>query len=261
MENKQLEIPESTYERKSEQTSWIVTIIFHACVMLLLVFITCSPGVEPEQLTQIEWGGGGIPGLDQPIGETPKGVVDGGDRNATKPQPTTQPKSDPTPTTQPTQQKPTNRQSPNTVPTNQQKPKTQTQPKESTPSETKETTDNSNVGTNNSSSAQGTPDGTNDKPAGGAGGPGVGSFSGGGIGRSWITSPQAAASGAQSQDRGTVTLRFVVKADGTVTNITKVGGTSSSLFSMARSLLSRARASREEPGTPDVVGTITFTVK
>ena len=82
-------------------------------------------------------------------------------------------------------------------------------------------------------------------------------IAGGGIGRCWNTSPGAAARGATTTQSGSVTLAFTVKADGQVTNIRKVSG-ATALFSKAQSLLSRARACRAEPGTPDVQAQITY---
>ncbi len=227
---------QSTFDAENSKRSWVITVGFHVAVLLLGFFATCSPVEPPEELTEIQWGGGGgIPGLDAPVGETPKGDPDGGNREAdpTERNTETNPSTEQTPTSQ---ERPVTRDDPNALPSSREQ--TSTQENNAKPTET--TSDNSsNAGTNNSEKPQGSADGTGEKPTGGSGGSSVG-VGNGSIGRCWQRSPSAVASGQTTTQSGTVTVSITVKPDGRV----QVEGTSgtASLAGRARTLASQARA-------------------
>ncbi len=206
--------------------------------MLLMVFVTCSVPTPPEELTEIQWGGGGgIPGLDAPIGETPQGDPDGGNRDA-QVNPSQSSRSTPdrsTPNTSTRQ--PTTTRTDNTLPAEQNEDRPTRQ--EDSPSESQNSESPSNPGTNNSDETQGSRDGEGTTPTGGSGGGSVG-VGNGNIGRCWQVSPKATAAGQTTTISGTVNVTVTVKPDGRVIP----GGTSgtASLASRARSLAQRARA-------------------
>ena len=251
--NEEKTISQKEFDDRNRRRSWIVTATFHVAVLLLGFLVTCAPVDPPEELTEIQWGGGGgIPGLDAPVGETPEGDPDGGNREAdpterntsTTERPVSQPRS--------SQQRPVTRDDPNALPSSQESPS----PKETT-SKTTETTSSessSNAGTNNSDNAQGSPDAMGDKPTGGSGGSSVG-VGNGNIGRCWQRSPSAVAAGQTTTQSGTVNVTVTVKPDGRV----QVGPTSgtASLAGRARTLAGQARACVDlEAG--DVTTTLTY---
>lgn len=249
MSDNDLKISEVEYERQSRQSAWIFTIVVHLCALLPLIFITCSPTGPGEELTEIVgWGGsGGNPDVDAPLGPAPQGDpdADGGSRSTTR-------QEQPTTTRSQTPETPTDRPSTNPTTTD----KTVNTPSESGSSQ--QSSSSTEAQNNNQpGDAKGQPTGEGQKPAGGIGGVTVGD---GGLGRCWSVSPRQAASGATTQQEGQVTLRAVVKWDGTVTSISKASG-STTLFSKARTLLSRARACRATPDTPDVPITLTYNFK
>lgn len=251
MNDRELKLSEVEFERQSKQTAWIVTVVFHLCALLPMVFITCSPAAPEEELTQIVgWGGsGGNPDVNAPVGQAPKGDPNATGGSQSTPQNRTEQK-----VTTPTQPK----QDLNDKAVNEI-----TQPNQpSTPSTNNQSGSTSSEGTQNTQNSgqqKGQPDGEGTKPAGGSGGSTVGVGTPG-IGRCWSVSPsQAARKGTTNQD-GSVTIRCIVKWDGTLTGIQKVSG-STTLYAKARQLLAGARACRAAPGTPDVEITLNYTFK
>lgn len=250
MNDRELKISEKEYERQSRQTAWIVTLVFHLCALLPMIFITCSPGSPIEEMTEIVgWGGsGGNPDVNAPVGEAPRGNPDatGAPRNTPQQQePQTQTPSTATPVTP---------RNPDTK-ASQERP-TESTNTPSTESPSSSSSSNAPQNTGNSDEGKGQPDTKGSKPAGGSGGSTVG-VGDPGIGRCWQRSPSAAASGAKTTEEGTVQVAAIVKWDGTVTGIRKVSG-STSLFGKARSLLAGARACRADPSTPDVPITLRY---
>lgn len=223
--------------------------------MLLMVFITCSVPTPPEELTEIQWGGGGgIPGLDAPTGETPQGDPDGGNRDA-QVNPSQSTRSTPdrsTPNTATRQ--PTTTRTDNTLPAQQNEERPTRN--EDSPSESQNTESPSNAGTNNSDETQGSPDARGRTPTGGSGGGSVG-VGNGSIGRCWKRSPSAVAAGETTTESGVVTVPVTVKPDGRV-----IAGTPSrggSLGQRARSLAARAVACADyEAGDVTTVLTYNF---
>ena len=224
--------------------------------MLLMVFITCSVPTPPEELTEIQWGGGGgIPGLDAPIGETPRGDPDGGNRDAQE-NPSQSSQSTPNRSTPNTStRQPTTTRTDNTLPA-EQNPDPSTR-NEDSPSESQSAESPSNPGTNQSNEAQGSPDATSTTPASGSGGGSVG-VGNGNIGRCWKRSPSAVAAGETTTESGYVTVPITVKPDGRV-----IAGTPSrggTLGQRARSLASRAVACADY-AAGDVTTVLTYNFK
>lgn len=251
-------ISQSTFESTNERRSWLVSLLFHLGVMLLMVFVTCSVPTPPEELTEIQWGGGGgVPGLDAPVGETPQGDPDGGNRDArvSQSQSRTTP-SNPTPNN--ATQRPTTSESPNSLPAAEDSRRpTETQ---ETPSTSESNPSSSNAGTNNADNAQGSPDASGTKPSGGSGGSSVG-VGNGNIGRCWERPPSSLAAGQTTTVSGRVSVTVTVKPDGRVVpSGTSVTSGPASLASRARSLAAAARACADfEAG--DVTITLTYTFK
>ncbi|MGE3800047.1 MAG: hypothetical protein AB7H80_03425 [Candidatus Kapaibacterium sp.] len=245
---RELEIPETSFDRQNRQNSLFATIIFHAALLLPLFLITCSPGTEPDELTLIEWGGGGDPNVNAPVGPTPQGEVDGG-KKSTSEQQVEETQTEPTETT--TSKSPDKIYEPKEKTSNEQSQQTETENSSSTPTSNNSDTDGQ------TDAAKGKPDGEGTTPTGGSG---KGSASGFGLGagRSWIVSPHSVIPKRLPGQDGTVTLSYVVKSDGRVTSISKVSGPTS-LFNIVKGYLSRARANAAEPGSPDIRGTGTVT--
>ena len=245
--NRKLEIPEETFDRRNRKDSWIASILFHVALLLPMLLITCSPATEPEELTLIEWGGGGDPNVNAPVGPTPKGEVDGGEQKVTKPEKVTE--ATETPKTTPAKEK--------IYEPKKQSPKTSTKKTESSEQKTSTTTTDNNE--KKADAPKGNPDGEGSQPASGSG---KGSASGFGLGagRSWIVHPRSTIPGTLAGEFGTVVVSYVVKPDGRVTSISKVSGPTS-LFNKIKGGLSRARANVAEPGSPDIHGTGTITFR
>lgn len=249
MNKKELEIPETSFDRQNKKNSLVATILFHAALLLPLLLVTCSPGTEPDELTLIEWGGGGDPNVSAPVGPTPKGDVDGGKKSSSEQQTKETPK-EPTETT--------TSKSPEKI----YEPKEKTSKEQTQPTKTQK--ENSSTPTSNNSDTdgkieapKGKPEGEGTTPASGSGKASASGF-GLGAGRSWIRSPNAVIPRSMSGEYGKVVVSYVVKSDGRVTSISKVSG-STSLFNKIRGYLAQAQATRAEPGSPDIHGTGTVT--
>lgn len=244
---------QSTFDARNSKRSWAITAGFHIALLLLGFFATCAPVEPPEELTEIQWGGGGgIPGLDAPVGATPQGDPDGGNRRADPTQRNTKTNQSTTRQPRTSQERPVTRDDPNSLPSRSDQPSREDNP--SKPTEATSSDNSSNAGTNNSDKPQGTADGSGDKPSGGSGGSSVG-VGNGSIGRCWQRSPSAVASGQTTTQSGTVSVTIVVKPDGRV----QVAGTSgtASLAGRARTLAGQARACVDlEAG--DVTTTLTY---
>ena len=240
-------IPQPTFDAQSNRRSWTITIGFHLAALLLMFFATCSPSAPPEELTEIQWGGGGgLPGVEAPVGETPQGEVDGGNREAEQSEQESESQSERrTPREARTD-------APDRLPADRERESDQTN-QNATENES-DPQDNSNAGTNDSDKPQGSADGEGEKPAGGSGGSSVG-VGNGNIGRCWEVSPSGAARGQTTTVSGTVNVSVVVKPDGRVI-VTGTSGTTS-LAGKARSLATRARAC-SDLGAEDVSTTLTY---
>lgn len=239
-----------------EQRSWGISILLHALILSLSLLVTCSTESFIEDPVEIQFGGGGIPGLDAPFGETPQGDPDGGNREVEQDRPTTESPTT-TPSSSQSQTQPTDRRSDETIPaqerTNESNEQSDVTDKPSSNSE-----DGGSRGTNDSDKRQGTEDGKGEEAAGGSGGGAIGVGGGNLGGRCWQISP-AQASGTAARERGTVSVTLTVMWDGQV-RVTGVSG-GGALASQARSLASRAKACRVEPGTPPQTTTVTYTVR
>lgn len=258
MNDRDLKISEKEFDRQSRQTAWIVTLVFHLCALLPMIFITCSPTAPPDDLTQIVgWGGsGGNPNVDAPVGPAPKGDPNAKGSSRSTPQPQEQQTTTPV---NPATATPTTRD-PNTKATQEiTKPNQTTSPTTNTQAQQSSTTTTTPQNTDNSGQATGNPNGVGTKPAGGSGGSTVG-VGDPGIGRCWSTSPSQAARGGKTNEEGEVMVAAIVKWDGTVTSIRKVSG-STTLYNKAASLLRNAKACRAEPGAPDVPITLRYKFK
>lgn len=233
MTDRELQIPESKFDAKARQQSWIVSIGFHVGVLFLLMFITCSQPEEPQELVEITWGGsGGIPGVNAPEGPTPKGSPDAKSQQETQ-------QTQQTSSAQPQQQTPRNPNNPALeTPSEQQSSTTQDQPSDTRePENTSDTRSNSNE-----DNLQGREDGTGDKPAGGSGGKTSGSYSLDGFGtRGWIRSPRAVPPEGTNQE-GEVILSFTVLPNGEVTAVRPIKNASRALTDLAVRAIKNAKA-------------------
>lgn len=257
MTDRELQISQTKFDSDIKQRSWIVSIVFHVCALLLLLLITCSPRTEPEELIEITWGGsGGVPGIDAPMGKTPQGTPEG----TPKPQQQEQQRSD--------AQTAQSQAVPET-PRNTRNPALET-PQEDKPSNTEQTTssqESNNTPDNNTAentdTPQGSQDGTGEKPASGSGGNTVGSFGVEGFGtRGWIRSPRATAP-AGTNEEGQVILSFKVLPNGAVTGVRPIKTASSRLTQLAMSALRGAAARPLPPNAEQVTINcrITYTFK
>ena len=236
------------------QRSWAFSLLLHGLILCLSLFITCSPSAPEENLVEIQFGGsGGIPGLDEPIGETPQGEVDGGNRDVE--QQSDPSESEPT-TSESTTTPPVTPRTDDVIPSDD-RPTTDDNTTDENPT-TNTSDDGGERGTNNSDKPQGTEDGAGEDPAGGGGGGTIGISGGGMKGRGWHTSPYFA-NGMAARARGTVTVTLRIMADGRV-HVTNVSG-GGALASQARALAKRAKAHAAEPGTPPITTTVTYTVR
>ena len=244
------------------QRSWAFSFLLHGLILCLSLFITCSPTIPEEDLVEIQFGGGGgIPGLDAPIGETPKGNPDGGNNKVEEESAQTESSTESDQVkVEPTEQRADPVTSQDVIPA-ESTTETTTNPTNTTPTDKTEESseDGGAVGTNNSSEAQGTNTGSGTKPTGGSGGGTIGVGGGKlGGGRCWQVSP-ARATGTAARVRGSVTVTLTITWDGRV-RVTGVSG-GGALATQARSLASRAKACPIEPGSPAQTTTITYTVK
>ena len=244
MNKHDLKIPEATFERKNRQTSWIVSILFHVALLLPLFLITCTPSTEPEDLTLIEWGGGGDPAVDAPVGLTPKGEVDGGAQRPTEPKTEVKPA-----------QTPTSTRSPDKI--HQPQKETPKQNNETQESSQETSSTSSNESEKESDNPKGKPDGEGDVPASGSG---KTSASGFGIGkRRWIVDPRKQVPSSLTGQYGTVVVGYVIKSDGSV-RFRKISGPTK-LYNKVIVYLRKSRANVVRPGTPDVHGRGTINLK
>ena len=161
MNKKELEIPETSFDRKNRQNSLFATILFHAALLLPLFLITCSPGTEPDELTLIEWGGGGDPNVNAPVGPTPRGEVDGGKKSTSE----QQVKETPTEPTETTTSKSSDKiYEPKEKTSNKQSQQTKAEKENSSPS-----TSNNNDTDGQTDAPKGKPDGEGKTEASGSG--------------------------------------------------------------------------------------------
>ena len=253
MNNHDLEIPESTFERQNRRNSLLFTVLFHIALLLPLFLITCSPATEPE-LTLIEWGGGGDPNVDAPVGQTPKGEVDGGAQQPSKAEPSEQPSSKTTtPETPKTSHAPDRTYQPKKE---EKQPKEQeTKPATSDNQSSPKTSDNQSE--NESDAPKGNPEGEGNQPASGSGQSTAAGF-GAGSGRHWLVDPRTTVPRTLSGQYGTVVVSYVIKSDGSV-QFRKVS-VSTSIYNQVIGHLSRSRANAIAPGSPDVRGQGTITL-
>lgn len=234
MTDSELQIPESTFDAKARQRSWIVSIGFHVGVLFLLMFVTCSQPSEPQELVEITWGGsGGVPGVNAPEGPAPKGSPD-----ATPQQQTQQPKQ--TSSAQPQQQTPRNPNNPALeTPSEQQSTTTPDQP-----ADTEDPTDNNSdaQSSNTNDDVQGRKDGTGSRPASGSGGKTSGSYSLEGFGtRGWLTPPGAVPPDGTTEE-GEVILSFTVLPNGEITAVRPIKNASRTLTNLAVRAIKNAKA-------------------
>ena len=238
MNENQLEIPQKEYDRQARRVSLLTSAAFHLLALLLFVFWTCALPTHPEEdLTEIQWGGGGG---GSPSVNAPEGVAQKGSAQRSTPEASTE--QPPMPTVKSAT---SNSSSPEKIPTEQRNEKHAT----SSSSRASEQTPSSEASTPSQSQGD-SPTAEGDRPAGGSGGPSVGAGTGVGIGvggvsgfgnRGWVRRPTAGHySGIAT---GTVILRFDVLPDGEVVNIVPVRNTAGpDALGHARARLGAARA-------------------
>lgn len=255
MTDRELQIPESRFDSQIKQRSWIISIAFHVGVFLLFAFITCSPTIGPEELTEITWGGsGGVPGVNAPEGLAPKGKPDASPQES-------QPQPQQTATKQPQQSAPETPRNPNNpaLETSQQTTTKETQTSNTEPTSSKKENTSS---PNKEDGQQGNPEGTGKTPAGGSGGKTVGSYYVDGFGsRGWVKEPRAPQEKIYGE--GTVVLSFTVLPSGAVVGVRPIKNASPELTKLAMNALKRAEA-RPLPSNADQVSqtfTITYTFR
>ncbi|MCE2504283.1 MAG: hypothetical protein J4G05_09545 [Chlorobi bacterium] len=247
MTKRDLEIPEAIFERRNRQNSWIISILFHLVLLLPLFLITCSPSTEPEDLTLIEWGGGGNPDVNAPVGPAPKGEPDGGEQNSQEQNEQSEDQPDVIPPQTNVPDKISQPDKQDSKPNNQQ-----------TESSTENSTSSSEQA-NAPDNPKGNPEAEGKDPASGSGSITASGF-GLGAGRHWIRHPRSTISKSSlSGETGTVVVSYAVKWDGQISNIRKVSG-NTRLFLKIRGALAQARANRGDPGSPDIRGTGSYTV-
>lgn len=256
LKNRAIDAWKARFVRKTETTSWGLSVLLHVSIALLLFsFVTCSVPIDDDEkqrndttMVEVEWGGsGGMKGVDAPLDLKPKGDPSGGNRDAdiTKKNKSvadrTESDRDRSPDKGNDAQLPEDPDGTEKNGAQEQGPPEQSQ--------------GSNSGPNNSDAAHGESDGEGNKPAGGSGGVSIGS---GSIGRCWKVSPNAAAAGAEPVvGTATVTVAITVMYDGSV----RVGGASGgngAMKAQARSWAGRTRACVAEVGSPPVTTTIVY---
>ncbi len=238
-------LPEDRFERRARLRSLGATLVVHGCLLLLMVFWTCSVPSEPplEELTEITWGSGGNPNVDAPDGPATRGNPDaamGGSTTAPEGQNPAR-ERDPQKVRTPRAASAT----PDRVPTPDTKSSTPSAPT-TAPSRENSTAPSNGSNASDGRTADGTsgpmgdrPDGTGTKPAGGSGGASVGSATGLGT-RGWAARPRPAyPSGANVE--GTVVLRFTVMPNGDIVNVSAVKRADPALVSSAIAALRRSR--------------------
>jgi hypothetical protein len=254
----QPQISQQQYDERVKRTSLITTVAFHVGVLMLMWFWQCSVPPEPgETLTEITWGGGGggSPDVVGPTGPSMQGdpteQMQQQPPEQTQQQQSSAPRNVNTPTTR-------NTRSPERVPTPREN-----QPRDNPTTPNDEPTtpqDRSDRPASDNSGGQ-DPQGTGDKPASGSGGPGestgVGVGISGGVGsRGWIRKPSASGDGLNAT--GTVTLRFTVLPDGSITGIAPVTRPNATLVNRAIAGMSGARARALPDDVPQEAQTYTI---
>ncbi len=260
MNEEDLKIPEGRFQKRIKRESALITFGFHAAVLALLTFATCAAPTEPEEeLTEITWGGsGGSPEVDAPAGPTMRGTPAPAPRPAERPQPRPEPEKIKTPKAiSPSPEKipapakePVKRPSAPAV-----QPSTETPKAPQTPS----TPSNERPSNQPSGPAGGEIDGTGKRPAGGGGGKSSG-YSLSGLGTRKMIVGAGARYPEGSSATGTVTLRFTVMPNGTITQITAVKRAAPELVNAALAGLRKAKFSPLPPTAlqESQPGTITY---
>lgn len=256
MNDANLKIPEERFRLRARRESLVVTFLFHAGLLALFSFWTCAAPTEPpEEMVEITWGGsGGLPGVDAPIGPTPKGEPDASPR---QPTPNTAPRKEPEKIKTPVTKSPSTEK----IPATEEKPEEPKKPSSSTDTPARDPADNSNSSDkpSNNGSQVGRPDGTGDRPAGGSGGATSG-YSVGGLGSRRMTRGAGARYPEGSNSQGTVVLRFTVLPNGSITNITPVKRADAALVNAAMAGLRKAKFAPLPDNAPQESqsGTITY---
>lgn len=252
MTEKELQQSETRFEHDNRIRSWIISIGVHVAVLVpMFFFVTCSdpPAIE---YTEVMWGGsGGDPSVNAPEGLTPKGKPDASPEAQNRPTPQESPER-PAPT------RPTQSQQNPVLPANDQptrEPETSTDNRQE---QTQSQTETQNDKSETSEDTRGSETSTSTKPAGGSGGPTVGSFSGGVGSRGWIRSPRATAPPG-TNEVGEVELQFTVMPNGAVTNIVPRKRATPRLTSLSISALSAAKARPLPANAEQVPKTYTIT--
>lgn len=258
-------ISQKRFDERVRYTSLVTTVVFHLSMFMLMWLVTCSAPLEPEEtLTEITWGGGGgAPGFTGEEGPAMRGVP------SQDPQPSAQ-SAESTPSQQRAEQTPRTINSPRTSTHSTERVRTQrdeptrspsSSPSNPQPSSTPSGTPSEAPRPSEAPSGGQNPEGTGDRPASGSGGGGQGTGAGVGIGggvgsRGWIRKPSASASGLEAS--GTVSLRFTVLPDGSISNIVPLSRPHPGLVSRAIAGMSGARARPLPEDAPQVSETYTI---
>ena len=262
MNEADLKIPEGRFQKRIKRESVLITLGLHAGVLALLAFATCAAPTEPpEELTEITWGGsGGSPEVQAPEAPAMRGT----------PQPVPRPVEKSRPKAEPEKIKAPQTKSPSAekIPATSKEPKRPAQP--STPNTTQAndpprtpstpSTEGPKTPANNTNAPPGQQaNGTGDRPAGGSGSKSSG-YSVSGLGSRGMVVGPGARYPQGSSATGTVTLRFTVLPNGSITSITPVKRADQALVNAAMAGLRKAKFRPLPENAPQApqTGTITY---